>query len=626
MAKSNSIRGLKKQASRLINKNRLIEARNILQPLCKSVPNDLGSWYTLADISYTMNQLGDAEYCCNHILSKSSDHQPASHMLAMIHHRKRSYDTAIRLYETSIKNNYKVTETLYLIGTAYRECGNLVLAQKNYEKVLQAEPDDFKTLNNLSEIYISSGRISDAIQLLEKADEGQPGHEFVINNLGKAYLTLGNADKASSLFRSLLDIPGSGLDKISNYLLTLNYLNDKTPEFIFQAHQQWCEKRLTDNSNKETCTKRRIEANQAVRIGIISADFNDHPVVRFIYSFIKHHDPTRFQLYCYSSTLRIDHVSHDIKKKVFCWRDTQPLNDQQLSDLISSDNIDICMDLAGHTSGNRMPLLASRVSPLQITYIGYPNTSGLETMDYRITDHYADPPGIADALHTEKLLRLEQCFLSYTPDLFDMNIDKTVTKDNDMVRFGSFNNLAKTTPVVIETWCKILSRVENSRLVLKSQTTSDKTVQQYYIDLFSSHGIDSERLEFINCLANKVDHLIYYNNVDIALDTFPYNGTTTTIEALWMGTPVIALCGDSHVSRVGYSILSNIGHTDLIASNIDEYIDLAVALANDTETVSQLHNSLHDSLAGSCILDHISHTQEIEKLLFSAIEQYNNSI
>lgn len=282
---------------------------------------------------------------------------------------------------------------------------------------------------------------------------------------------------------------------------------------------------------------------------------------------------------------------------------TTGLSDQQLAEQIRRDQIDILVDLAAHTSGNRLLVFARKPAPVQVSYLGYPATSGLLTMDYRITDGFADPAGTTEHLHTETLVRLPVCAWCYQAPEEASAIEFRPAAHTEYVTFGCFNQRAKLNAALFDTWCRLLNRVPDSRLKLKAKALNDPAAKREIISLFGRRGIDESRLEIGGFKETLAGHLEAYQNVDIALDSFPYHGTMTTCEALWMGTPVVTLAGAAHVSRVGVSLLTAVGLPDLVASNSEEYIEIAARLAGDKEHLAELRATLRQRMQASPLMD-----------------------
>jgi protein O-GlcNAc transferase len=286
------------------------------------------------------------------------------------------------------------------------------------------------------------------------------------------------------------------------------------------------------------------------------------------------------------------------------WRESRALSDQQLCNQIIADKVDILVDLSGYASRNRMAVFARRAAPIQVTYLGYPNTTGLSRMDYRLTDDQCDPEGTTEQFHTEELLRLPGGFLCYYPNVCAPIVAPFPASHNGgQVCFGSFNTFQKIGPELLAAWAKILKQVENSKLLIKAGPLHDAEFCAWVCQHFEQVGVDPLRVELIGWTKDKAEHLNLYSKIDIHLDTFPYNGTTTTCEALWQGVPTLTLCGDVHRARVGYSILSQLGMEDYVAHNIEGYIAKAVEKANDIENLSTLRSQLRERMQKSDLMD-----------------------
>ena len=286
--------------------------------------------------------------------------------------------------------------------------------------------------------------------------------------------------------------------------------------------------------------------------------------------------------------------------------------DERVADKVWENKIDILVDLAGHTAGNRLRVFARKPAPVQVSYLGYPGSTGLSEMDYRLTDSLADPPGKTELLHSEKLLRLPVCNWCFNePDDAPM-VGPLPAYAAGSICFGTFNNFTKASPAIMDMWAAILNAVPSSRLIMKFRGLGEKSVRQQIHQCFASRGVRAERLEIRGHEPNPVSHLKAYNEVDIALDTFPYHGTTTTCEAMWMGVPVVTLAGSSHVSRVGVSLLSSVGLPEMIAQTPQQYVEIAVGLARDLPRLADLRLTLRPRMRASPLMDAPRFARDIE--------------
>jgi predicted O-linked N-acetylglucosamine transferase (SPINDLY family) len=283
-----------------------------------------------------------------------------------------------------------------------------------------------------------------------------------------------------------------------------------------------------------------------------------------------------------------------------------------LASAIRDDAIDILVELSGHTKGQRLQALVRRPAPVQVTYLGYPNTTGLPQIDFRITDSRADPPGESDRLHVERLIRLPECFLCYTPPETPTEVHASPVARNGYITFGSFNNCAKISATTIALWARVLSALPNSKLLIKSWGLLDPGLRLLLVERFREAGIPAGRIQVAPPTASHREHMDNYSEVDIALDTFPYHGTTTTLDALWMGVPVVTLAGDRHLSRVGVSILSALALDQLIAQTPEDYLDKATGLASDLSRLTELRGTLRGRLASSRVTDGQRFTAALE--------------
>ncbi|MGY9060406.1 MAG: O-linked N-acetylglucosamine transferase, SPINDLY family protein, partial [Candidatus Puniceispirillales bacterium] len=339
----------------------------------------------------------------------------------------------------------------------------------------------------------------------------------------------------------------------------LNYSLTWSPQFIYQQHIEF-EKQF-GGLKIRTSLSLPVNKNcgERLRIGYVSPDFRQHSVAYFFEPLLENHNPNTIETFCYYNNKVVDATTKRLMTASDHWRSIYKISDQDVVDLIKNDKIDILVDLSGHTGNNSLLIFAQKPASIQVAWLGYPNTTGLSAIDYRFTDIIADPIGEADDLHSEKLFRLPNGFQCYKGDQTVPVGIELPQKRQDYVTFGSFNNFMKITPEVIKTWSKILLAVPKSVLLLKcNQLNQDENP---YLKLFKNEGITEDRLKVYERLSSMHEHLELYNSIDIGLDPFPFNGATTTCEALWMGVPVITLLGDRHVARVGASILNNVGLT-----------------------------------------------------------------
>jgi predicted O-linked N-acetylglucosamine transferase (SPINDLY family) len=349
-----------------------------------------------------------------------------------------------------------------------------------------------------------------------------------------------------------------------------------------------------------------------LKIGYVSADFRIHSVARFFETLLANHNRDSVETFCYADIESSDHVSERLASLSDHWCPVRGLTDDELAGKVYADEIDILVDLGGHTANNRLCMFALKPAPIQVSWLGYPDTTGLTSMDYRVTDARADPPGKTDRWYSEDLLRLPNGFLCYRPPRDSESVTPLPVAGRGFITFGSFNALPKVTRKVVSVWASILTSVPNSRLIMKNKSFIDPATRQRYQSLFEEHAIDPDRIDLLGWVSGVNAHMALYGSVDIGLDTFPYNGTTTTCEALWMGVPVLTLQGMTHVERVGASLLSRLDLHDWIAGDPDQYVRKAVEHAQDTRELATLRKNLRDRMRASSLCDGRSFARDME--------------
>ncbi len=345
-------------------------------------------------------------------------------------------------------------------------------------------------------------------------------------------------------------------------------------------------------------------------MGYVSPNFYSHAVNFFVEPILASHDHARCEIFCYSDVKHPDHATGRLREYADHWRETTPLSDAELYDLVRADAVDVLVDLTGHINGGqRLLTFARRAAPVQVTYLGYQNTTGMQAMDYRLTDAYSDPPGLTDACYTERLVRLPTTFFVYLPSADAPEVGPLPAAASGHVTFGSVNNFTKITPEVLAAWAEIVRRTAGSRLMIRADMTA--SLQARLVEFFAGEGIEPERLEFAHRLPRR-QYLELISRLDIALDPFPFNGHTTTCDCLWQGVPVVTLSGETYVSRFGGSGLATLGLEELIARTREQYVQMAVALAQDQSRLEAYRGTLRQRMAVSPLLDFETFTRNLE--------------
>lgn len=481
-------------------------------------------------------------------------------------------------------------------------------AESEYRESLAADPTSLAALVNWGNLCKEGGRTTEAMALYRRALRHHPDSAPALNNLANLLKDQGMVEEALALFRRAIAVEPKFGHAHSNLLLTMHYAPGPTAEEIFAMHREWAKRFPPPGTNHANVR----DPDRRLRVGYVSPDFRRHPVASFIEPILAAHDRTRVEVFCYAINLKSDAVTARLKALSDHWREIGSLDAETAANLIRADGIDILIDLAGHTANNRLAVFARKPAPVQATYLGYPGTTGLPAMDWRITDAVADPPDEAEKLHTEALIRLPETFQCFRKPTDAPAIAPVPMISAGHATFASFNMLAKVHPALVARWAEILRSVDGGRLILKAAPFRDAGTRAHYHKMFASHGIAAEQVDLLGYIPSAAAHFALYNTVDVALDTDPYNGATTTCEALWMGVPVVTLAGRSHVGRVGAAVLTHLGLEELIAATPEDYVARAVALARDPARLAALRTKLRARMEGSSLTDPVRFTAALE--------------
>lgn len=488
------------------------------------------------------------------------------------------------------------------------------------ERAVALEPRFYEAWLNLGTLLTDRVQLGKAERALREAVRLHTGSATAAHNLAILLHKMGRIDEALAEIDRCLALAPDLFEARRERLNILLYAESATPQSIFDANRA-TGRRIETGVAPIDASPRSHQENEKLRIGYISPDLRSHAVSCFFAPIIAAHDHDAVEVFCYAEVPVEDEVSRIIRGHAKGWFTTCGVSDEDVARRIVADGIDVLVDLAGHSNGNRLGVLARRPATVQGTWIGYPATTGMDRIDFRITDALADPPGPGDALHSERLLRLDPVFLCYAGPAEAPNPDPAPCLASGRITFGSFNNIMKLSPSVIATWSRILSVVPGSRLMIKSSSPVDQSATDALLARFAAHDISPERVQCLPKSRMLADHYRLYGKVDIALDPFPYNGTTTTCEAMWMGAPVVALRGVNgrHAARVSASLLHAVGLDDLVAANLDEYVEIAARLAADHEALARLRSGMRARLLGSPLMDARTMARALENAYREAV-------
>ncbi len=575
-----------------------------IKPDCAAAHTNLGA------IFLARGRLEEAIACYRSALAAEPGIVIARHNLGTSLQKQGHLEEALTCFEEVLRVDPQNAPALMARGSVLQTQGKFDEAIACFQSSIRIDPNYAEAYNNMGVAWSEQGHRDEGVVFCARAIELKPGYAAAHSNLGASLQYLGRLDEAISHHRKAVELEPASAGFHSNLVYLLNYHPEYDAASLFAEHRAWGQRHadpLTATSGAHTNDR---ALGRRLRVGYVSPYFKAHAVNFFSEPILASHDHTRFEVFCYSDVPHPDDTTRRLQGYADHWRNTALQSDQQASDLVRRDQIDILVDLTGHIGGGkRSQLFARKPAPIQVTYIGYQNTTGMLAMDYRLTDDYADPPGTTDAFYTEKLVRLPRTFFCYLPSRDAPSVNSLPALANGYVTFGSINNFNKITLEVLKTWADILSSVPQSRLLLRADMT--KSLRQYLRQTFEGHGIGAERLELVNRLP-RIEYLDLIRRVDIALDPFPFNGHTTTCDCLWQGVPVVTLSGNAYASRFGGSGLQTLGLGELIARTPEQYVEIASRLAANLDRLAQLRGGLREKMAHSPLLDFQTFARNLE--------------
>lgn len=529
---------------------------------------------------------------------------------------RRDWKAAIRRYEYALRTNPRHADAWNDLGLVYCEEREFAKARHSFEQALAADPEH--PIANLNLAHLLREEFFDfaAADLRYRhalAAAIPPGE--ALSGLGLSLQEQGRVEEAVDCYREAIRLDAGDLVAREYLLFALNLLSDQSAQDVFEEHLRWA----AALGSVPAAPRLELKPERRIRLGFVSGDFRSHSTAAFLRPLLRELDRSRFEVFCYRSSSAADQATEAFKRIAEHWRDVYAATDAEATVKIRDDGIDILIDLSGHTRGGRPGIFARRPAPVAITWLGYLNTTGLASMDFRISDARADPPGQSEAFHTERLIRLPDVQWCFEPPSDAPAPARTgVASGAPGMTFGSCNHLAKLNDRVLALWARLLTEVPNSRLVVLA--VPDDAAAQRVTAKLAVHGVSAERLEFHGRMpSDRYWQLL--SGIDIALDPFPYNGGATTCECLWMGVPVVSLAGRFGFSRSGASVLGSIGLSDLVAASEDEYLVAAARLARDSARLGALRRELRERMRASPLLDAPRFARAFEHALLGTLKQ-----
>jgi len=599
----------KKKVTELVQTSQFTEAKQLLEEVCRIDRMDAEAWFMLGVVNGRLNDIENSIACLSQSLKLDSGNALAHYNLGTALRSEGRLDEAIKTFQESVRLAPEFMHAHAALGDSLFSEGRMEEAVVCFRNMVRLDPSEFESHERLGRALYSLGNLEEAAACCRRVLQLRPDWAAAHDNLGNILRAQGLIDESIASHRRAMEIMPNDAWAYSNYLLSMQYLAEPDSEEIFSEHRRWADKHERIPVPQVWNIVRNPE--RRLKVGYVSADFRTHSIPFFFEPLLVNHDRSVIEPFCYSAVSIPDAVTARLQSMTSEWRSLIGMTGTQVAEMIRADDIDILIDLAGHTGNNALKVFTHKPAPVQATYLGYPDTTGLSMIDYRLTDALSDPAG-GEAFYTESLVRLPGCFLCYQPLENAPEVAPLPALDNGCMTFGSFNHLPKVNAKVIALWAEVLSTVPNSRLLIKSLSLTDDATRERYYHLFEAQGVDHGRVDLVGRMVTQAEHLDLYNRIDIALDTFPYNGTTTTCEALWMGVPVVTLKGVRHSGRVGLSLLNAAGMKDWVAETPQQYVAIAAEMAGNPRCLAELRAGLRARIATSPLCDGKTFARKVE--------------
>ncbi|MFO0801284.1 MAG: tetratricopeptide repeat protein [Gemmataceae bacterium] len=619
----------------------LVTATQLYQDAIAVNPGQLDAHFNLGNLLRKLGKPLDAAAAYQNAVRIDPNHPRAFLNLGLAVSDAGDWPTAVDCFRRAVAIDPGLADGYNLLGDALYRLGRPAEAVGVFREYVARCPDDPRGHHNLGLALAGSGTYEEAVTELELAVKLRPDYADACNSLGVALEALGRADEAQEQYRRAIELRENfadawsnlgtslteqgrvpeALDALntalslradartgSNRLLALCYSSGQDANDLFHAHADWAGRHADGLLGRpprvvDPSPERRL------KVGYVSADFRQHTVAAFIDALLTHHDRNRVHVTGYANVTRADETTDRLRRLADGWRPITHLPDAQVAEQIAADEIDILVDLSGHTAGNRLLVFARKPAPVQITLFGYPTTTGLKAIDYKVSDPTADPPSESGEQYAERVLRLPEVAWVYRPPVNAPEPNALPGLSGRSFTFGCLNNPAKLSDACVAAWSRILKAVPKSRLVLLGGRSS--AAARAIADRFTLHGVVSDRLEVVYRLP-AAEYLEAYQPIDLALDPFPYNGGVTTCDALWMGVPVLTVAGTDYRGRQGGSILTNLGLPEFVADSPDKLVELAASWAEQRAGLADLRGSLREMMTASPLTDAVRYVRNLE--------------
>ncbi|TNC80538.1 MAG: hypothetical protein C9356_13305 [Oleiphilus sp.] len=586
----NPILKIKQKISVLAGEGLYSEAAVLAKQLVEAHPDEIEVWWVLAQLHQRMGEIRPALYCLSRVCDRPSP-----------------------VYQQAIEKSVDIAMS--------HQCWDLALAPARELAKIQSDNADAWFKLGLAHFFMQQHLA--AILAFERALSLDAGHRDALNRCGMSYGYIGQGEKSRQLYERSLAVAGTSNRALRLRTSSFLYLCGLDESEVFDAHKAAAsavEDAVLAAGYEQPVTEKNRET---VRVGFCSEDFRRHSVASFLLPIFRQAGTKNWEIYCYSDVANEDAVTQEFKSLCHGWCDAKTLDDGALYHKIRDDNIDVLFDLMGYFGQARLGVFAARAAPIQVNYLGYPHTSGLSAMDYRLVDRSSDPDG--DQYFTESLYRLPESFLCYEPPPEAPEVNALPAINNGYITFASFNSMQKFSEQMLDAWATILLKVKSARLIIKSVPLGEAALAEQMYARFEKQGVERHRIEVLGLIPSLAEHLALYGKVDIHLDTHPYNGTTTTCEALWQGVPTVTLAGSTHRSRVGCSLLQQVGLEAWVAETVDEYVDKAVQQAEKLDELAELRKGLRTVMKASPLTNGVGMVNALDDFFNTALQASDNA-
>jgi len=606
----------------LANQKNFDEAIENYQKSIEINPKYAQAYNNLGIVFHKKNKIEEAiENYKKAINLKNNFPEAFNNLGSAVRDSQKKKEEAIPYFEKAIQINPNYAEPFNNLGLIYQSLNFNERAIENYKKAVKIKPDFVEAYNNLAELLSEASEFEESLKSYKKILEIKPNSENTYNNLGNLLNSLGKYEEATTAYEKAIKIKPDFAIAHSNLLLNLNY------EFNFD-HNNYLKKakefKLNCSPKKKISIKYKYKKNpDKLRIGFVSSDFGNHPGGYFSLSTLKELRKKNFELIAYSTADRNDELSANFRSIFAKWNSIEKIKDEKIVENILNDEIHILIEMQGHSGKNRLPLFIYKPAPIQVSWLSQ-GTTGISEIDYLIGSSYITPKNEEDHF-VETIWRLPNITQCFTLPDFDLKINSLPAIKKNFITFGCVNKLNKINNKVISLWSKILISVNKSKLVLKTKGLENKSVYKNILDKFKKNNIEEDRLILIGESKTRKEVLDIYNEIDIALDPFPFQGNTSTIEAIWMGVPVLVLKGDRFLSHFGESINSNLNMYNWIANNDEDYVDKAVKFSSDIQQLKQIRENLRSKALESPIFDFVKFGENFSEMLWKMWKNFENS-